>query len=161
MNLSASNLTDPRALELLEACPAPDRLIVEVTEEKLVRHGSVVEQVVEGLGGRGTLIAVDDLGAGYAGLGQLAALRPSYVKLDRSLVRHVESDPARTELVRLLVEYTDRSGGRLVAEGVETAEELAVVRAAGAPLAQGYLFARPGPPFPAVHAEAFAGAVMA
>jgi EAL domain-containing protein (putative c-di-GMP-specific phosphodiesterase class I) len=146
-------LIDPRAEQRFDAQPDLSRLIVEVTEETLVRHGSAVEHMVAELRERGTLVAVDDIGAGYSGLGQLAALRPAYLKLDRGLVRGIDQDAARASLVRMLVDYARSTGGLLVAEGVETAAELAEVRLARAPLAQGYLLGRPGKPWPEVDTE--------
>jgi len=153
VNLSAPMLIDPRAEQRFDAQPDLSRLIVEVTEETLVRHGSAVEHMVAELRERGTLVAVDDIGAGYSGLGQLAALRPAYLKLDRGLVRGIDQDAARASLVRMLVDYARSTGGLLVAEGVETAAELAEVRLARAPLAQGYLLGRPGKPWPEVDTE--------
>ncbi len=97
---------------------------------------------------------MDDVGAGYSGLSQLATLRPDYLKLDRVLVRGIDSDPGRTALMHALADYARDTGGLLVAEGVETSEELARVRSAGAPLVQGFLLARPGPPWPGVDASA-------
>jgi len=99
-------------------------------------------------------VAVDDIGAGYSGLGQLAALRPAYLKLDRGLVRGIDTDAARSGLVRMLVDYAHSTGGLLVAEGVETAAELSEVRLTGATLVQGYLLGRPGKPWPDVDAVA-------
>jgi diguanylate cyclase (GGDEF)-like protein len=156
VNLSAGMLIDPRTERLLVSQRDVSRLIVEVTEETLVRHGTEVAEIEARLRDRGTLIAVDDIGAGYSGLGQLANLRPSYLKVDRALVRGLHEDPARSALVRMLVDYAASTRGLLVAEGVETAAELAGVRLAGARLVQGYLLARPGPPWPAIDAQALA-----
>ena len=147
-NLSAPLLVDPRTAELLDASEDLSRLIIEVTEETLVRHGEAVDRTLASLRRRGVQFAVDDVGAGYSGLSQLATLRPTYLKLDRGLVSEIAREPARVELVRALSVYARGTGGLLVAEGVETAEQLAHVRAAGAPLAQGYLLARPGEPWP-------------
>jgi diguanylate cyclase (GGDEF)-like protein len=152
LNLSAPMLIDPRAEQRFDAQADLSRLIVEVTEETLVRHGPAVEHIVAELRDRGALVAVDDIGAGYSGLGRLADLRPAYLKLDRGLVRGIDTDSARASLVRMLVDYARSTGGLLVAEGVETAAELAEVRLAGAPLVQGFLLARPGHPWPAVDA---------
>ena len=149
-------LIDPRAKGVLAGQPDISRLIVEVTEETLVSHGAAVAGIVDELRQRGTLVAVDDIGAGYSGLGQLANLRPAYLKVDRALVRGVDNDPARAALVRMLVDYAASTGGLLVAEGVETAAELAEVRLTGARLVQGYLLARPGLPWPAIDAQALA-----
>lgn len=148
VNLSAPMVVDHRTRALLDASPALAALIVEITEETLVRHGEEIQRTIGGLRERGVRIAVDDVGAGYSGLGQLAGLRPTYVKLDRGLVRGIDREPARFALVRALTDYARRTGGMLVAEGVETVEELAHVRAAGAPLVQGYLLARPAAPWP-------------
>jgi diguanylate cyclase (GGDEF)-like protein len=154
VNLSAPMLVDARVGDRLRAEADISRLIVEVTEETLVRHEAGVEEIVGRLAKRGTLVAVDDIGAGYSGLGQLATLRPSYLKLDRALVRGIDGDSARASLLRFLVDYSSSTGGMLVAEGVETEAELAEVLLAGAPLVQGYLLARPGPPWPVVDARA-------
>jgi diguanylate cyclase (GGDEF)-like protein len=150
VNLSAPLLGDPRTAELLDACPDTRKLIVEVTEETLVRQEAAAARASAELRERGIRIAVDDVGAGYSGLSQLATLRPDYLKLDRVLVRGIEADPGRAALMHALADYARDTGGLLVAEGVETPEELACVRAAGAPLVQGFLLARPGPPWPEV-----------
>jgi diguanylate cyclase (GGDEF)-like protein len=147
-NLSAPLLVDSRTSELLDASKDLSSLIIEVTEETLFRHGEAVDRTLTSLRRRGVLLAVDDVGAGYSGLSQLATLRPTYLKLDRGLVSEIAREPARVQLVRALSGYARGTGGMLVAEGVETAEQLANIRAAGAPLAQGYLLARPGDPWP-------------
>ncbi len=149
VNLSAPLLVDSRAADLFDAHVDVSRLIVEVTEDVLVRQGPEIERMTRALRARGARFAVDDIGAGYAGLGQLAALRPSYLKLDRALVRGIDGDPALASLVRLLAAYGSSIDGMVVAEGVETEAELAVVAAAGVPLVQGFLLGRPGPPWPA------------
>jgi EAL domain len=89
-----------------------------------VRHGEAVDRTLANLRRRGVQFAVDDVGAGYSGLSQLATLRPTYLKLDRGLVSEIAREPARVELVRALSVYARGTGGMLVAEGVETAEEL-------------------------------------
>jgi diguanylate cyclase (GGDEF)-like protein len=150
VNLSAPLLVDERTLTRLGSCADVSRLIVEVTEETLVRDGLEVLRTIDALRKRGVLFAVDDIGAGYSGLGQLATLQPSYLKLDRGLVQGIDTEPDRASLVRALAGYARNTGGLLVAEGVETPAELAAIRAAGVPLVQGFLFARPDPPWPRV-----------
>ena len=152
VNLSAPVLVDDRAAQLLADVADVSRLIVEVTEETLIRHGAAIERTLSHLRERGVRFAVDDVGAGYSGLTQLATLRPTYVKLDRGLVQGIDGDPSRVALVRALADYARQTDGLLVAEGVETTAELEHVRAAGAPLVQGYLLARPGPPWPEISA---------
>ena len=157
VNLSAPLLGDPRTAGLLDGCSEPGSLIVEVTEETLVRHEATAARATAELRERGMGIAVDDVGAGYSGLSQLATLRPTYLKLDRVLVRGIDSDPGRAALMHALADYARDTGGLLVAEGVETPEELASVRASGAPLVQGFLLARPGTPWPQVNTSALHG----
>ncbi|MET0824788.1 MAG: bifunctional diguanylate cyclase/phosphodiesterase [Solirubrobacterales bacterium] len=153
VNLSALMLVDERTAELLAGQPEISRLVVEVTEETLIRHAPLVERTIDALRGRGAHFAVDDVGAGYSGLSRLAVLRPTYVKLDRGLVRGIDSDPARMALVRALAEYARDTDAMVVAEGVETRKELARVRDAGASLVQGYLLARPQEPWPGFDAD--------
>jgi EAL domain-containing protein (putative c-di-GMP-specific phosphodiesterase class I) len=88
------------------------------------------------------------MGAGYSGLRQITALHPTYLKLDRSLIRGIDTDPDRAALVHALVGYAQHSGAHLVAEGVETEAELDAVVAIGVGLVQGWYYGRPGPPWP-------------
>ena len=88
-------------------------------------------------------IAVDDAGSGYAGLQHILSIRPHVVKLDVALVRSVDVDLARQALVGAMVSFAKRTGCSVVAEGVETASEVAMLRTLGVGLAQGYFFGRP------------------
>ena len=83
-----------------------------------------------------------------SGLRQITALHPTYLKLDRSLVRGIDTDTDRAALLRALVGYAEHTGAQLVAEGVETKEELDTITALGIPLIQGYYLGRPAPPWP-------------
>jgi len=95
-------------------------------------------------------MAVDDMGAGYSGLGQIMALHPRYLKLDRSLIKGIDVDRERAALVGALTEYARRVDSLLVAEGMESAAELRTLIELGVPLAQGYYLARPARPWPLV-----------
>jgi hypothetical protein len=96
---------------------------------------------------RGALIALDDAGSGYSGLQQLAALRPQIVKLDRALVSDADADPVRVALAEMLGEFAGRIDAWMLAEGLETAAELAAFARLGVPLGQGWLLGRPAPTF--------------
>ena len=91
----------------------------------------------------GVAFAVDDVGAGHAGLGQLALVRPEFLKLDRTVVQGMHDNPDRATFVRSLTEYVRSSCTRVVAEGSETDADLEAIRAAGIELAQGFLLGRP------------------
>jgi EAL domain-containing protein (putative c-di-GMP-specific phosphodiesterase class I) len=95
----------------------------------------------------GFRIAIDDLGAGYAGLASFALLEPEVVKLDMSLVRDLHLSLTKQKLVRTMITMCRELGITITAEGIETVEERDALLEAGCDLMQGYLFARPGPPF--------------
>jgi EAL domain-containing protein (putative c-di-GMP-specific phosphodiesterase class I) len=88
-------------------------------------------------------IAVDDAGAGYAGLQHILELRPDIVKLDIALVHGVDSDPVRRALIASMVAFGRETGSTLLAEGIETEAELAALRVLGVTLGQGFLLGRP------------------
>jgi diguanylate cyclase (GGDEF)-like protein len=147
VNLSGSLLLDPRTLDLLASAPRLSRLIIELTENSLVDDTPELHRAIANLLAQGVQLAIDDMGAGYSGLRQITAVQARYLKLDRSLVSGIENSPERQAMVAAMLGYAERTGGALVAEGVETAEELRALEELGVPLAQGYLFARPGPPW--------------
>jgi EAL domain-containing protein (putative c-di-GMP-specific phosphodiesterase class I) len=97
----------------------------------------------------GYRIAIDDLGAGYAGLTSFAQLEPEVVKLDISLVRDVHKEPTKQKLVRSMVGLCREMGLHTIVEGIEAVEERDALVDLGCDLMQGYLFAKPDRPFPA------------
>ncbi len=122
----------------------PGCLMLELTERALVDI-DLAREVVGAAQRNGIQLAIDDFGAGYSSLGLLHALPVDGVKIDRTFIRDLEvSRPARA-VVRAVVGLSDDLGMRAIGEGVETPEQLRVLREAGARHAQGYLFARPVP----------------
>lgn len=150
INVAGALLSQPRALQQLAALPdehARD-VVLEITEDALVRDYGALRSAVRPLLDRGMRIAVDDMGAGYAGLRHAIDLHPAYLKLDRALVHGVDRDPKRAALVDALLRYAEHAGSHIVAEGVETEGELGALRRLGVPFAQGFLLARPATPWP-------------
>ena len=94
-------------------------------------------------------MAIDDLGAGYAGLTSFASVTPEVVKLDMSLIRGVDKESTKQKLIRSLAAVCKEMGMLVISEGVEIIEERDVLVGLGCDMFQGYLFARPGKPFPA------------
>lgn len=123
------------------------RIVIEITERVGLDTFAGATRVKE-LRDLGYQIAVDDLGAGYAALGALASLEPEIVKLDMSLVRDLERRPTQRRIVQAMATLVRELGGRVIAEGVETAAERDAVIACGVTLLQGWLFARPDRDFP-------------
>jgi EAL domain-containing protein (putative c-di-GMP-specific phosphodiesterase class I) len=149
VNLHTQDLLDDSLFD--EACPLSTmaaRVVLEITERASLHAVRDVQLRIGRLRAMGFRIAVDDLGAGYAGLTSFAQLEPEVVKLDMSLVRGVHTQPTKQTLVRTMITMCRELGMQVVAEGIETPEERDAIVEAGCDLLQGYLFARPGPAFP-------------
>ena len=121
-----------------------DRLVVELTEHVPVDDYEALVHCLAGFRAAGILVAVDDAGAGYAGLQHLVNLRPEVLKLDRELTLEIDHDPARRAMAASMVHFADEIGAVLVAEGIETQGALETLRQLGITLGQGYHLARPG-----------------
>jgi len=131
-----------------------DRVVLEVTERASLDAVKDVGARISVLRYGGYRIAVDDLGAGYAGLSSFVSLEPEFVKLDMSLVRNVHLSTIRERLVTSMTSLCGEMNIRVIAEGVETPEERDCVKKAGCSLQQGFLFAKPGPAFPEAKLDA-------
>ena len=131
-------------LEAAETYGFPiDRIVFEITEGEQVDDRAHLRDIVQHYQQRGFLTAIDDFGAGYSGLNLLADVRTDLVKLDLALVRGVHADRGRRAIVRGVVQMCADLGMRVLAEGVEQAEEVAALRELGIELFQGFLIARP------------------
>ncbi len=149
VNIHANELLDDSLFD--ETSPLArhaSRVVIEITERDALDGVKDARGRVQRLKDRGFRIAIDDLGAGYAGLASFAVLEPDLVKIDMSLVRNVHLEPAKRKLVRAIVSLSADLGMAVVAEGVETPEERDVLIDQGCDLLQGFYFARPGPAFP-------------
>jgi diguanylate cyclase (GGDEF)-like protein len=148
LNLSPSTL---RAPEVQAVLPEDlTGLVIEVTEHELATDDAALATDLASLRARGARVAVDDAGAGYAGLQQLMRVAPDLIKLDRSLVQNIHEDTAKQALVESFVRFGRRTGAQVVAEGIETEEELGVLSDLDVTYGQGYFLAKPGPPWVAV-----------
>jgi EAL domain-containing protein (putative c-di-GMP-specific phosphodiesterase class I) len=147
VNVSPHLLGSAPVQDALATRPDLHRVVVELTEHTPVHDLAALRRQCDELRQRGALIALDDAGSGYSGLQQLAALRPQVVKLDRALVSEADVDPVRVALAEMLGEFAGRIDAWLLAEGLETAAELAAFARLGVPLGQGWLLGRPAPTF--------------
>lgn len=121
------------------------RLVLELTEHTRVDEGGRAMAALARVRAAGALVAMDDAGTGYAGLQLLLELRPDIVKLDRTLVTGLDTDPVKRTLVQVFGDLVGRMDAWILAEGVETRAELESVIGLGVPLAQGWALARPHP----------------
>jgi EAL domain-containing protein (putative c-di-GMP-specific phosphodiesterase class I) len=121
----------------------PRRVVLEITEHSLVDDYGLLNERLVPLREAGVRIAVDDAGAGYASMRHVLAIHPDIIKLDLSLTRGIDSDSPRRALAAALIEFARQTQSHVVAEGVETASELAALQALGVDDVQGYHLARP------------------
>jgi len=150
VNLHPRELLDPELADPSSPLTAiAQRVVLEITERSSLGGLDDVEKRVAALRRLGFRIAVDDLGAGYAGLTSFALLEPEIVKLDMTLTRDIDQSRVKQKLVASLGALCREMGMIIVSEGVETAAERDTLTALGCDLLQGYLFARPGKAFPA------------
>ncbi|MEW6177015.1 MAG: EAL domain-containing protein [Pseudomonadota bacterium] len=144
LNVSPETILAGAVGEVLASQPL-DRLMLEVTEHALVQDYERLAEVLEPLRREGLRLAVDDAGAGYASFRHILKLKPDVIKLDASLIRNVDSDTGCRALAAALIRFAEETGCKVVAEGVETQEELAMLRRLAVNKAQGYLLGRPAP----------------
>ncbi len=152
VNVHAMELADDR----LVSSDAPlsrhaGRVVLEVTERAPLEKIRDATSRVAQLRALGYRIAVDDLGAGYAGLTSFAHLEPDVVKVDMSLIRGIDSSPMKQKLLGSIVGLCHDLGIEIIAEGIETAAERDTLVRLGGDLCQGYLFARPEKPWASIN----------
>jgi EAL domain-containing protein (putative c-di-GMP-specific phosphodiesterase class I) len=148
VNLHPADLEDTQLYEI--AAPLTEfskRVVLEITERASVAHDADLNKHVDALRALGYRVAIDDLGAGYAGLTSLARIQPEFVKLDGSLVRDIDRSTVNQIVVSAVLDLAEKIGQRVIAEAIETSEELHALRALGVDLMQGYFFAKPAKPF--------------
>lgn len=151
LNLSPSVLcTDAQIIgrllgTLAEQGLAPERVVIELTEghtqdspENLISTLSRIQET-------GLRFALDDLGEGFSSLRRWVDLKPEYVKIDKHFIASLNQDPLKLQFVRSIQHIASQSGARLIAEGIETRAEFAIVRELGIGFGQGYFIARPSP----------------
>jgi EAL domain-containing protein (putative c-di-GMP-specific phosphodiesterase class I) len=150
LNVSPDLLSSSPVRQVLRQAGDLSGVVVELTEQVPIESYDSLEGDLISLRSAGALIAVDDAGAGYAGLRHLLKLRPSIIKLDRELVQDVDRDEAKVALIEMLGTFADRVDAWLLAEGIERQGELDMLATMGTPLGQGFHLARPGEKWPAI-----------
>ncbi|WP_274597403.1 EAL domain-containing protein [Pseudomonas sp. SST3] len=121
------------------------RLMLEVTEHTSIVDYMQVAAILDPLRQRGLRLAVDDAGAGYASFRHILKLKPDVIKLDRSLISNLDSDSDCCAMAAALIRFAEETGSKIIAEGVETDAELAVLRELRVTKAQGFLLGKPQP----------------
>ena len=145
MNVSPATVLTPACGDLLGRLPL-ERVVLELTEHDEVEDYDVLLATLAPFRAAGLRLAIDDVGAGFSSLRHIVVTSPDVIKLDRSIAAGVAGDHVLATLVGSLVTFAHGSGARVVAEGVETADDAAALRTLGVDYGQGWHFGRPGPP---------------
>ena len=148
VNLSVRNLLDHRIIDDVARLVGrsggpPEALTLEITESAAMLDPGRAREVMIELRALGVHLAIDDFGAGYASLAYLKQLPANELKVDKTFVQHIESDPRDRAIVRSSIDLAHDLGFKVVAEGVETAAAMALLRELGADLVQGWHIGRP------------------
>jgi len=149
LNVGPEVLSDPRFVSaftcgsLRAAGVEPSQIVLELTEQQAVSDQGRFSELIQHYTSQGFEVALDDFGVGHSSLVTLVSCTPHFLKLDIELVRGIQTDAYRQRLVRSLVGFAANVDSKLVAEGVETWDELEVLVRLGVRYAQGFLFARP------------------
>jgi EAL domain-containing protein (putative c-di-GMP-specific phosphodiesterase class I)/putative methionine-R-sulfoxide reductase with GAF domain len=143
VNVSPETAASP---EILRLCTrhAADRIVLEITEHSCVDDYLVLSERARVLRKLGVHLAIDDAGAGFASLRHVLKLEPDLIKLDRSITHEIDTRVRHQSLAAALLTFARGTSASIVAEGIETAEELAMLKQLGVPYGQGYFLGRPG-----------------
>ncbi|HJU64791.1 MAG TPA: EAL domain-containing protein [Gemmatimonadaceae bacterium] len=141
LNVDPHDFTDPGFGEMDGLDPG--NVVIEITERTAIKDYPRFRERLEGFRERGFRFAVDDAGSGYAGLGSIANLEPDFIKLDISLITSIDANFIKQNLVETMVRFANEHGARVIAEGIERAEELDTVKRLGVHLVQGFYLNRP------------------
>ena len=144
MNVSPQTLMTPECVRLLSTLPL-DRIVLELSEHDQVADYAALTAALEPLRAHGMRLAIDDVGAGFSSLRHIVVTAPDVIKMDRSIVSGVDTDPILAKLAQSLVDFAHSFDVCVIAEGVETTAEHAVLQSLGVDGGQGWLFGRPGP----------------
>lgn len=154
VNMESYAVHDPSLLELTDSSSLPvehANIVFEITERCAVSDYQVFRGTLDHFRKHGFKVAIDDIGVGYGSLHSIAEVKPDYIKVDISLVRNVENDPIRQELIATLAKFSKNVEVRLIAEGIETEKELECLKSLGVDFGQGYFFAYPMPVFQGIN----------
>src|SRR6478736_9462690 len=143
INVDPHDFTDPAFTEMDLDVPDPSRVVIEITERTAIRDYPKFRGRLKDFRDRGYRFAVDDAGSGYAGLGSIANLEPDFIKLDISLINCIDTNFIKQNLVETMVRFANDQGAKVIAEGVERAEEYETVKGLGVHLVQGFFLHRP------------------
>jgi len=151
LNIPARILDDPsflpgQTLPLLQQLGlTPNNVVFEITERSSIEDFTMAKKVIAHYRSQGYLIAIDDAGAGYSSLQAIAEIQPDFIKVDRSLIHNIHKDKVKEYILETFVTFSRRLNIKMIAEGIESAEELDKLLRLGVHYAQGYYLGMPAP----------------
>ena len=145
INVDPHDFADPAFTEMDLDVPDPSRVVLEITERTAIKDYPKFRGRLKDFRDRGYRFAVDDAGSGYAGLGSIANLEPDFIKLDISLINCIDANFIKQNLVETMVRFANDQNAKVIAEGVERAEEYETVKQLGVHLVQGFFLHPPAP----------------
>jgi EAL domain-containing protein (putative c-di-GMP-specific phosphodiesterase class I) len=149
VNLHPTDLLDDDLFADSSAlCSIAQKVVLEITERASLSGIPDLQTRIAQLRTLGFRIAIDDVGAGYAGLTSIALLEPEVIKIDMALIRDIDREPTKRRIVSAMASLCREMNVLVIPEGIETAAERDTLVSLGCDLMQGYLFAKPGKPFP-------------
>jgi diguanylate cyclase (GGDEF)-like protein len=159
INISSQVIYDPqfepgKTLEILQKHNLhPSNVVFEITERSSLEDFSLAKKILEHYRKQGYRIAIDDAGAGYSSLQAIAELQPDFIKIDRSLIEHIHNNKIKEYILETFVTFAQKMNIQLIAEGIESPDELIKLTRMGVHYAQGYLLGKPGKEPAAIQAE--------
>lgn len=160
LNINPQVINDPNfasgiTLELLKKIGLlPKNVVFEITERTSIKDFVSFEKTLQHYREQGFLIAIDDAGAGYSSLQAIAELKPDFIKIDISLIKDIDKNEVKQSLLETFNVFAKKINAKIIAEGIETAEELQELVEMGIDYGQGYFLARPAYPIPQISPQA-------
>ncbi|WAH38094.1 EAL domain-containing protein [Alicyclobacillus dauci] len=154
INLSPNILSDPSFHQgetrklIREVGLEPEQIVFEITEHHAIDDYRAFLKLIDHYRGQGFQIAIDDVGAGYSGLVTLMQVKPDFVKIDMELIRGIDKDSVKQDIVGAIHHISSGFSGAVIAEGIETLEELECIQNCGVQYGQGFLLGMPKPSVP-------------
>jgi diguanylate cyclase (GGDEF)-like protein len=149
LNVDPNIMKDPQFKQgftkefLMEFGISPRSIVIEITEETAIEDYDQFCNLLKNYTDQGYMMAIDDVGSGYSGLKTIIEIRPHFIKIDKELIRNIDHDNFKQSMVKALVDISENSSIRLIAEGIETAEELKTLIRLGVQSGQGFFLQRP------------------
>jgi len=151
LNILPTTIHDPnfraeRLIKTLEECKlCPSDVVFEISEQESIENFATFKEMRDYYRSMGFQFALDDTGSGYAGLEALLEIQPEYIKVDRAFVSGVDQDAARQDMLRALLNIAEKTGAKMIGEGLDRLEELEMLGELGIHFGQGWLFGKPTP----------------